>query len=568
MKIQRYAHLVLILLICMLTISAVSAAEDSASNIISADDNEPILEESINDAQTNTNKNELKSEESINEDVSISTNNDEEPILEDTYVDELDDNVNEKPALSEGESGSSSGTDEIDYANARIDVNDLTTVYGSGDKLIFNLTSNGVTYDNAYARIYVRYEHIDLIVGENDKIWALSGENNGWGLNIISGVLYPGRYQIVLIPSNPNNGIQGQPAHATLIISTKLVSTYDTMNLSLGETCPVEYTLNPSDARGEISFTSSDPSIVTVDSTGTMKALKEGEATITIKFAETIFYDNPETSVKVKVGKKTTKLTAPDVTTNYNVNKDLVITLKDNNGKTLSGFKITVDLNGADEYITDNNGQVKVATGNLVPKAYTVKISFAGNEKYNASSTTAKVTVKKATPKITAKAKTFKNEDKTKTYTITLKNNKGALMKNTKVSIKVDGKTYNATTDSKGVATFKLTKLTKKGTYNAVITYAGNKYYNKASVKAKITVKAPAWKTIARGSKDSAMVKKIQRALKNNGYYLSYKGHYLKVDGIFESCTERSVKQFQKAKGLKVTGKVDYATAKKLKIVS
>ena len=169
---------------------------------------------------------------------------------------------------------------------------------------------------------------------------------------------------------------------------------------------------------------------------------------------------------------------------------------------------------------------------------------------------------------MTAKAKTFKFEDKTKKYTVTLKNNKGAVMKNTKVSLKVGGKTYTAKTNSKGVATFKLTKLTKKGKFNAVITYAGNKYYKKLTKKAKITVKAPAWKTVAKGSKDKATVKKIQQALKDNGYYLTYKGHYLKVDGKYSSCTERSVKQFQKAKGLSVTGKVDYATAKKLKLVS
>ena len=131
-----------------------------------------------------------------------------------------------------------------------------------------------------------------------------------------------------------------------------------------------------------------------------------------------------------------------------------------------------------------------------------------------------------------------------------------------------NGKTYTAKTNSKGVATFKLTKLTKKGKYNAVITFAGDKYYKKATKKAKVTVKAPAWKTVAKGSKDKAPVKKIQKALKNNGYYLTYKGRYLKIDGIYHIYTERAVKQFQKAKGLKVTGKVDYNTAKKLKIVS
>lgn len=68
-------------------------------------------------------------------------------------------------------------------------------------------------------------------------------------------------------------------------------------------------------------------------------------------------------------------------------------------------------------------------------------------------------------------------------------------------------------------------------------------------------------------NKDKATVKKIQKALKKNGYYLSYKKHYLKVDGIYSACTVRSVKQFQKAKGLKVTGQVNYSTAKKLKII-
>ena len=168
---------------------------------------------------------------------------------------------------------------------------------------------------------------------------------------------------------------------------------------------------------------------------------------------------------------------------------------------------------------------------------------------------------------ITASAKSYKFEDKTKTYTVTLKDKKGNVLKNKKVTLKVAGTTYTATTNNKGVATFKLTKLTKQGTFTAVITYAGDKYYNKATKNAKLTVKAPAWKTVSKGSKDKAMVKKIQKALKSNGYYLSYKGRYLKIDGLFHKYTEMAVKQFQKAKKLKVTGKVDYATAKKLTLI-
>ena len=46
-----------------------------------------------------------------------------------------------------------------------------------------------------------------------------------------------------------------------------------------------------------------------------------------------------------------------------------------------------------------------------------------------------------------------------------------------------------AKTNAKGKATFKITKLTKKGKFTAVIKYAGNKYYNKLSKKAKYTAK-------------------------------------------------------------------------------
>ena len=268
----------------------------------------------------------------------------------------------------------------------------------------------------------------------------------------------------------------------------------------------------------------------------------------------------------ITVNKIQTEITGNAITATYNVNKDLVITLKDSDGNPVSGVNVTVDLNGAKTYTTDSNGQVKVSTKGLAPKAYTAKITFNGNTNYAKSTKDIKVTVKKATPKLTAKKKTFKTIPKTKKYTIVLKDNTGKAIKKAKVTLKVKGKTYKASTNSKGKATFKITKLNKKGTYKATITYKGNKYYKKVSKKAKIKV-IVTFKTVSKGSKDKATVKEIQQALKDHGYYLSYKGHYLKVDGKFSSCTFRSVKEFQKDKSLKVTGKVDEKTAHKLGII-
>ena len=208
----------------------------------------------------------------------------------------------------------------------------------------------------------------------------------------------------------------------------------------------------------------------------------------------------------------------------------------------------------------------KITVSGLNPGTYTLKVTTIADANHNPVTKTVEITVNKAKTQLTASAKAFKTTDKTKAYTVVLKDGKGRIIKNALVYLKVNGITYKATTNAKGVATFKIAKLAKPGNYRATVTYNGNAFYDKATKSVQITVKS-VFKTVSKGSKDNAMVKKIQVALKKNGYYLRFAGHYLKVDGIFHIYTELAVKQFQKAKGLKVTGKVDETTAKRLKII-
>ena len=221
-----------------------------------------------------------------------------------------------------------------------------------------------------------------------------------------------------------------------------------------------------------VSYSSTNESVVTVDSKGIVTAVGAGKATIVVTAGDDKVYAVNSTNVTVTV-KQETSITAADISTTYNINKYLVITLKDANGKTLTNVKVTVGLNGAKTYTTDKNGQVKVSTKGLAPKTYTAKVTFNGNDNYDKSTKNVKFTVKKATPKFTAKKKTFKKSTKTKKYTIVLKDNTGKAIKNAKVTLKVKGKTYKATTNSKGKATFKITKLNKKGTFKATISYKG-----------------------------------------------------------------------------------------------
>ena len=151
---------------------------------------------------------------------------------------------------------------------------------------------------------------------------------------------------------------------------------------------------------------------------------------------------------------------------------------------------ITLNVNGKSKgYITDANGQIRIsADATLVPDVYSARISFAGNDKYQKSSFTIKMTVKKANPVLSASKKKFKVKS-TKKYRVTLKNNRDSPLKKVKITLKVNGKTYTAKTDNNGQALFNLKKLTKKGTYKAVVTYKGNNCYNKVTKTVKITIR-------------------------------------------------------------------------------
>ena len=145
-------------------------------------------------------------------------------------------------------------------------------------------------------------------------------------------------------------------------------------------------------------------------------------------------------------------------------------------------MKITVILNGKKSTkTTDNKGQVKL-TG-LAPKTYKITINFNGNEKYFNSSLSTKISVLKANSKIVAKNGIYYGIAKHKRYLVALKNNKNKAIKNSKISLIINKKTFTSKTNSKGIATFKLDKFVKKGTFISLIKFAGNNYFKPSKKK-------------------------------------------------------------------------------------
>lgn len=174
---------------------------------------------------------------------------------------------------------------------------------------------------------------------------------------------------------------------------------------------------------------------------------------------------------------------AADLTKVYTANTKYSVTVKKGNETLTSGTVIfTIDNKEVTGHI-GSDGVATVSLKNLKPGTHFVVVEYGDVLVKKV------ITVKKATPKLTAKNKAFKKAKKTKKYAVTLKTNEGKALKNTKVTIKVKGKTYKAQTNSKGKATFKITKLNKKGKFKAVVKSKKTDCYNSVSKKVKITVK-------------------------------------------------------------------------------
>ncbi len=166
------------------------------------------------------------------------------------------------------------------------------------------------------------------------------------------------------------------------------------------------------------------------------------------------------------------------------------IALKDANGTAIAGKQVTLTYNG--NVYTTNTTKNGIASFKLVATKLGSKsavVKFAGDDTYKAASKTATIKVISQPTKITAKKASYK-ATKAKKYTVIFTDNKGKAIKNAKISLKIKGlKTITVRTTTTGKATFTITKLTKVGSYKAYITFAGSKYYTKATAKSTIIIK-------------------------------------------------------------------------------
>jgi hypothetical protein len=355
---------------------------------------------------------------------------------------------------------------------------------------------------------------------------------------------------VTTVPDSNHN-----PVNKTVTITVNKVNStlaVDNVVLDYGETTNV--TAITEGASGVTARINDDDAVVN-GNTIAIPALDAGDYTLTVTTIADANHNSITKTATVTVNKAKTKLMADAIVAVYNMNKDLLITLKDSRNMPVTGVNVTVDLNGAKDYTTDSNGQVKIPTKGLAANIYEVMITFNGTENYLNSSNTTTVSIYKESSRVDTKPLTTTYNEQ-KTPAIGLKDKEGKPICNADAYMEINGVTYKCRSDENGNA--KLNVRLKPGTYTAKITfdnvnYTGFTQYVTVIVK-KLTPKLTAKKKTFKKSKK---VKKYTVTLKdNNGKAMKKVKLTLKVKGkTYKAKTNAKGKAVFKIKNLKKKGK-------------
>ena len=194
---------------------------------------------------------------------------------------------------------------------------------------------------------------------------------------------------------------------------------------------------------------------------------------------------NPETGYQVtNTFKILTTIKASDVSKVYTDSKKFTATFLKSNGKALANKNVKFKINGKTYTVkTNSKGVASLSMTSLKKGTYKI-ISY--NTDGLTKTNTVKVVSYVATS-LTTSTYTFLKSD-SKTIKVTLTHALGYAPGSGKtIKFTVNGKSYNAKTNSKGVASLKLPTL-NAGTYTVKYSFAGNTFYKASSASSKLYI--------------------------------------------------------------------------------
>ena len=208
--------------------------------------------------------------------------------------------------------------------------------------------------------------------------------------------------------------------------------------------------------------------------------LTPGKYAIYANVAESENYNQGlgEATMEITDDRIYTQIEASDITMFYKDGTRLAATLKDADGKALSGLNITFTINGQPNVrTTDANGQASIAL-NLNPGQYNASVVFNGDSKYSQSNKDVSVNIK---PTLVGNDIVMMYKNGTRYYVSVKQNDKP--IANEKITFNINGVFYSRTTDANGLASLAINLLPKNYIITAVRDSNGETISNTIEVK-------------------------------------------------------------------------------------
>ena len=344
----------------------------------------------------------------------------------------------------------------VNVDNVSITANDMTVYYGSD--IIYKVT---LTDDSGNA-----VSGKEIILDVNGTEYILKTNKNGRvSFNFTLGV---GKHTVKL----------GFNDDAKTMIVDKTITVRTTINPSAYAkyTYGSNYEFTLLDNTGKV-LKNTEVSVV-IDDVYHVSSDSNGKIVVPIKLAPgkyNVFVVNPSTheinTKSITVVSRLYKNQA--LTMYYGAGSSYRVKVLDDHGNIAKNVKVTFKVNGKSyTRTTTSYGNAYLKIG-LKPGTYTITATYKGFKVSNKIKVKTTLITKNIAVK---KGKTIK-------FTAKLLSSKGKILKYKKVTFKFKGKTYKVKTNSKGIATLKITKKYKVGKYTITSSYGNLKIKNKITIK-------------------------------------------------------------------------------------
>lgn len=436
----------------------------------------------------------------------------EDSISETNLVNSHDDNLNDYPKEGLLQSSSSyyedNGDQKLAIANNGSDVvsssddeSVLTSKVNSdvlkASKVSTSLTVSDTYYDTSATKFKVTLQDANGKALANQKITLKVKSNSYTGTTNSKGVatvkttaLSVGTYTVSISYAGNSNVSASSLSKKVKVIKDKtslsgnpklyiLPYNYYTYFVTLKsahggsvENCKVYFSYDGKNVTAKTNAKGKASTVIPLLAKGTYK--------ISYKFKGTSGLYSSSSSGTIIIKSAANKLTASDLTMDYKSKSQFSVKLTDNNGKALSGKKITFKLNNKDFTAkTNSKGIAQLTIGDLKPGTYKIKYLYSklGASDYNYGYKN--IVINKFPLKLSAKNLVMKYNDGSE-FKTTVKNSTGGVIKNIQVKFSVNGKTYVQRTDSKGVAKLKITLPVG---YYPIKSYIASGYYKGSLTK-------------------------------------------------------------------------------------